>query len=145
MEDKAVKHQWQVELDGRRVETLKSVSGATIEEEYVELSQTSPDGKPVPDLVEGAPAFFGTMTLTRGMDKSDAFTQWILDSRDPTKIEESAQDLVLVYVNAQNNAVKKFHVTDACPTSGSAADLAAGETGQVDETLEVKYVTTEPI
>ncbi|MEV7512648.1 phage tail protein [Streptomyces sp. NPDC091201] len=145
MEDHVVKHQWQIELGGRRVETLKSVAGVSIEQEYVELLQNSPDGKPVPDLVLGEPALFGSMTLTRGMDKSDTFTQWIMDSRDPAKTESSAEDIVLVYVNAQNDSVKKFQLTGARPTSWSAADLAAGETGQVDETLELKYITCDPI
>ncbi|WP_030617057.1 phage tail protein [Streptomyces sclerotialus] len=145
MEDHAVKHQWQVELGNRRVETLKSVTGVTIEQEYVELSQNSPDGKPVPDLVLGAPAFFGTLTLTRGMDKSDKFTQWIMDSRDPTKTEASAEDIILVYVNAQNDTVRKFQLTGARPISWSTTDLAAGETGQVDETLELQFVTCDPV
>lgn len=145
MEDHVVKHQWQIELGDRRVETLKSVTGVTVEQEYVELLQNSPDGKPVPDLVLGAPAFFGTLTLTRGADKSEKFTQWILDSRDPTKTEASAQDLILVYVNEQNGAVKKFQLAGARPTSWSATDLAAGETGQVDETLELKFITCDPV
>ncbi|MFF8731754.1 phage tail protein [Streptomyces sp. NPDC015171] len=127
------------------METLKSVSGVTLDQEYVELVQNSPDGKPVPDLVLGAPKFFGDVTLTRAMDKSEKFTQWILDSRNPTKTEDGAQDIVLVYVNAQNGTEKKFQLTGARPTSWSAQDLAAGETGQVDETLELKYVSCDPI
>ncbi|WP_329030559.1 MULTISPECIES: phage tail protein [unclassified Streptomyces] len=144
-EDHAVKHQWQIELGGCRVETLKSVTGVTIDQEYVELLQNSPDGKPVPDLVLGAPSFFGSMTLTRGKDKSDKFTQRILDSRDPTKTEASAEDIILVYVNAQNDSVRKFQLAGARPTSWSAADLAAGETGQVDETLELKFASCGPV
>ncbi|MEU1120552.1 MULTISPECIES: phage tail protein [unclassified Streptomyces] len=145
VEDHAVKHQWQIELGNRRVETLKSVTGVTVDQEYVELVQNSPDGKLVPDLVLGAPSFFGSLTLTRGMDKSDAFTQWILDSRDPTKAAASAEDIILVYVNTQNDSVRKFQLAGARPTSWSAADLAAGETGQVDETLELKFITCDPV
>ncbi|MFJ7209865.1 phage tail protein [Streptomyces sp. NPDC098789] len=142
MEDNVVKHQWKIELGGRRVETLKSVTGMAIDQEYVELVQNSPDGKPVPDLVLGAPSSFGNLTLTRAMDKSDTFTQWIMDSRNPTKIEDSAEDIVLVYVNPQNGAEKKFQLTGARPTSWSAQDLTAG---QADETLELKFVSCDPI
>ncbi|MFG2496488.1 hypothetical protein ACGFSD_36340 [Streptomyces caniferus] len=52
---------------------------------------------------------------------------------------------MLVYVDAQNNVVKKFQVTGARPTSWSGMDLAAGETGQVDETLQLKFITCDPV
>ncbi|MFF9147184.1 hypothetical protein ACF1BN_20215 [Streptomyces sp. NPDC014861] len=48
-------------------------------------------------------------------------------------------------MNAQNDSVKKFQLTGARPTSWSAADLPAGETGQGDETLELTYITCDPV
>ncbi|MEU5431169.1 phage tail protein [Streptomyces olivoreticuli] len=141
MEDNVVKHQWHIELGDRRVETLKSVSGVSFEQEFIELVQNSPDGKPVPDLVLGAPKFFGTLTLTRSMDKSEKFTQWLLDSRNPTKTESSSQTIVLAYVNAQNDAVKRFQFEGARASSWSGTDLSAGDTSAADETLELKYIS----
>ncbi|MFI1682995.1 phage tail protein [Streptomyces sp. NPDC020607] len=145
MADNVDKHQWQVELGDRRVETLKSVSGVPFQQEYTQLVQNSPDGKPVPDLVLGAPEFFGTLALTRAMDKSEKFTQWILDSQDPTKSEGSAQGLVLAYVDAQGHAVKKFLLEGASVSSWAAPDLAAGDSGEADETLELTFVTCTPM
>lgn len=141
MADNVVKHQWQVGLGDRQVETLKSVSGISFKQEYIELLQNNPEEKPVPDLVLGAPEFFGTLTLTRAMDKSEVFTQWILDSRDPTKTESSAQELTLAYVSAQNHPVVRFKLEGARPSSWSAPDLAAGDSGEVDETLELTFVS----
>ncbi|WP_327260272.1 phage tail protein [Streptomyces sp. NBC_01232] len=146
VEDSVVKHQWQIELGERRVETLKSVSGITLKQEYIELLQNSPDGKPVPDLVLGGPEFFGTLTLTRGLDKSEKFTQWILDSKDPARKEASSPTLVLAYVNEQNNkVVKRFQIEGARLTSWSAADLSAGDSSAVEETLELAYLSANPI
>jgi hypothetical protein len=79
------------------------------------------------------------------MDKSDKFTQWILDSRDPTKTEDSAQTLILAYVNTQNNAVKRFQFDGARASSWSGADLAAGDSGEVDETVELTFVSCDPV
>lgn len=145
MEDNLVKHQWQIELGERRVETLKSVSGISFKQEYIQLLQNSPDGKPVPDLVLGAPEFYGTLTLTRGLDKSERFTQWISESRDPAKAESSSQTIVLAYVNERNEVVRRFQFEGARPSSWSAPDLSAGDSSAVEETLELTYVSANPI
>ncbi|MEU2794767.1 phage tail protein [Streptomyces sp. NPDC007100] len=141
VEENVVKHQWQIELGDRRVETLKNVSGHTLKQDYIQLIQNSPDRKSVPDLVLGAPEFFGTVTLTRARDKSEQFTQWILDSRDPTKTEGSAQTVVLAYVNTEGHAVKRLQFDGARPSSWSVPDLAAGDSGEADETLELTFVS----
>ncbi|MER6777908.1 MULTISPECIES: phage tail protein [unclassified Streptomyces] len=145
MEDNVVEHQWQIELGDRRVETLKSISGFSFKQDYVQLLQNAPDGKPVPDLVLGAPEFFGTLTLTRGLDRSEKFTQWLLDSKDPAKTEGGSQPLVLAYVDAQNNAVRRFQFEGARASSWSAPDLSAGDSWAVDETLELTYVSVTPL
>ncbi|MFH8565459.1 hypothetical protein [Streptomyces sp. NPDC017988] len=97
------------------METLKSVSGVSFKQEYIQLLQNSPDGQPVPELVLGAPEFYGTLTLTRGLDKSEKFIQWLLDSRDPVK------------------------------TGWGAPDLSAGDSSGVDETLELVYTSCTPL
>ncbi|MFD7020512.1 phage tail sheath C-terminal domain-containing protein [Streptomyces sp. NPDC059928] len=139
-------HRWQIELGDRRVETLKGVSGVSFKQEYIQLVQNSPDEKPVPDLVLGAPEFFGTLTLTRrSMDKSENFTQWLLDSRDPAKTENRSQTIVLAYVNAQNNTVKRLQFDGARASSWSAPDLSAGDSSAADETLELDYISVTPL
>ncbi|MFF5808933.1 phage tail protein [Streptomyces sp. NPDC012746] len=145
MEDNVVKPQWQIELGDRRVEKLKSVSGFSFKQEYAQLLQNTPDGKPAPDLALGAPEFFGTLTLTRSMDKSEKFTQWLSDSRDLSKTEGSSQTLVLSYVNVQNNVVRRFQFEGARASSWSAPDLSAGDSSAVDETLELTYVSVTPL
>ncbi|MFD9305431.1 phage tail protein [Streptomyces sp. NPDC060048] len=140
-----VKHQWQIELGDRRVETLKSVSGVSVKQEYIQLLQNSPDGKPIPDLVLGAPESFGTLTLTRGLDKSEKFTQWILDSKDPAKAEAGSQTIVLAYVNEQNEVVRRFRFEGARASGWSAPDLSAGDSSAVEETLELTYVSANPL
>ncbi|WP_405792494.1 phage tail protein [Streptomyces sp. NBC_00029] len=100
----------------------------------------------VPDLVLGGPEFFGTLTLTRGLDKCEKFTQWILDSKDPARKEASSPTLVLAYVNEQNNkVVKRFQIEGARLTSWSAADLSAGDSSAVEETLELAYLSANLI
>ncbi|MEU8965894.1 phage tail protein [Streptomyces sp. NPDC048491] len=144
MEGNVVNNQWHVELDDCRVETLKSVSGVSFTQEYTQLLQNSPDGKPVPDVL-GTPDFSGTLTLTRSMDKSDKFTQWIMDFRDPTKTEGSAQTFTLAYVNAQNNEVKRLQFEDVRVSNWSGPGLAAGDSGEVEETLELTFVSCDPV
>ncbi|MER5566023.1 phage tail protein [Streptomyces goshikiensis] len=85
------------------------------------------------------------MTLTRGLDKSERFTQRISESRDPAKAESSSQTIVLAYVNERNEVVRRFQFEGARPSSWSAPDLSAGDSSAVEETLELTYVSAHPI
>ncbi|MER5418126.1 phage tail protein [Streptomyces virginiae] len=145
MEDDVVKHQWQIELGDRRVETLKGVSGISSEQEYIEMPQNSPDGEPVPDFVLDAPEFFGTLALTRGLDRSGPFSQWIMESKDPAKAEASSRTIVLAYVNERNEVVRRFQIEGARLTSHSSPDLSAGDSSVLEETLEIAYTSVSPL
>ncbi|MFF3431399.1 phage tail protein [Streptomyces sp. NPDC002602] len=145
MEDDVVKHRWYLEVGDRRLEPLTSVSGLALDQEYVKVPQSSRDEKPVPDFGLGAPEFFGTLTLTRSPDHSDLFTQWISDSKDPAREEAGSQSLVLSCVNERNEVVKRFQVEGARVASWSRPDLSAGDSSAVEETLELTYVSVNPI
>ncbi|MEV6552866.1 hypothetical protein AB0M57_29785 [Streptomyces sp. NPDC051597] len=97
-DDAVVTYQGQVELGGLRVETLKSVSPITADQEYIDVVSKTPDGKALWDYVHGLPGW-KNVTLTRGSDKSEAFTQWIQEARDPAS-NGAEQHLILVLVNA---------------------------------------------
>ncbi|MFD9334635.1 phage tail protein [Streptomyces sp. NPDC060028] len=141
LEETVVGYRWQLELGGQRVETLKSVSSVSLTREFIEMAENTPEGKLVSSRVSGPPSDGGTLTLTRAMDKSDTFTKWIRDSLVSDAADGSGQDLVLVYVNAKNEPVKKFLFEGAFPTSWSGSELSAGDSSATDETIEISYVT----
>ncbi|MGD3112312.1 phage tail protein [Streptomyces sp. YGL11-2] len=137
----AVAYQCQVELGGLRVETLKSVSAITVDQEYIDVVSMTPDGKITWDYTHGLPGW-KNVTLTRSADKSDEFTRWIQEARDPAA-SGGERDLVLVFVNAKNQPVKKMSFARVHPVSWSGPGVTAGESGVGEETLELRYLDVD--
>ncbi|MFI9204703.1 phage tail protein [Streptomyces sp. NPDC053048] len=134
-------YQCQIELGGLRVETLKSVSAITVDQEYIDVVSMTPSGKIERDYVHGLPEW-KTVTLTRSGDKSEEFTKWIQEARDPaaTGVE---RDLILAFVNAKNEPVKKISFARVHPVSWSGPGVTAGESGVGEETLELRYLDSD--
>ncbi|MFD4135371.1 phage tail protein [Streptomyces goshikiensis] len=141
LDDAVVTHQCQVELGGLRVETLKSVSAVTVDQEYIDVVSMAPSGKIQWDYVQGLPGW-KNVTLTRSADKSEVFTKWIQEARDPAATGEE-RDLVLVFVNARNEPVKKMSFARVHPVSWSGPGVTAGESGVGEETLELRYLDVD--
>ncbi|MBM7168470.1 phage tail protein [Streptomyces sp. G44] len=137
----AATYQCQVELGGLRVETLKSVSAITAEQEHIDVVSMTPAGRIAWDYVNGLPGW-KNVTLTRSADKSEEFTRWIQEARDPaaTGVE---RDLILVFVNARNEPVKKMSFAQVHPVSWSGPGVTAGESGVGEETLELRYLDAD--
>ncbi|ARF53091.1 phage tail protein [Streptomyces gilvosporeus] len=136
-----VTYKCQVELGGVRVETLKSVSTITVDQEYIDVVSMTPSGKIEWDYVHGLPGW-KNVTLTRSADKSEKFTRWIQDARDPAATDVE-RDLVLVFVNAKNEAIKKMSFARVHPVSWSGPGVTAGESGVGEETLELRYLDVD--
>ncbi|MCY0924151.1 MULTISPECIES: phage tail protein [unclassified Streptomyces] len=141
LDDAVVTYQCQVELGGLRVEPLKSVSAITADQEYIDVVSMTQDGSLQWDYVRGVPGW-KNVTLTRTVDKSDAFTKWIKDARD-NSVSDIERDLILVLVNAKNEAVKKISFSRVHPTSWSGPGVTAGESGVGEETLELRYLDVD--
>ncbi|MFI5672779.1 phage tail protein [Streptomyces sp. NPDC051704] len=141
LDNEVVAYQCQVELGGLRVETLKGVSGVTVDQEYIDVVSMTPDGAVQWDYAHGLPGW-KTLTLTRTADKSEEFTKWIQDARDPAAAG-AERDLVLVFVNAKNEPVKKLSFARVHPVSWSGPGVTAGESGVGEETLELRYLDVD--
>ncbi|MFD7261657.1 phage tail protein [Streptomyces sp. NPDC059874] len=133
-----VTYRVQVELGGLRVETLKSVSAITVDQEYIDVVSMTPSGKVEQDY-EHALAGWKNVTLTRGADKSEEFTKWIKDARDFAATGEE-RDLILVFVNAKNEPIREMSFGRVRPVSWSGPGVTAGESGVGEETLELRYL-----
>ncbi|MFA7759435.1 phage tail protein [Streptomyces sp. NRRL B-2790] len=130
-----------MELGGLRVETLKSVSTITADQEYIDVVSMTPSGKIELDYVHGLPGW-KNMTLTRSADKSEEFTRWIQEARDPAAAGVE-RDLVLVFVNARNEPIRKMSFARVHPVSWSGPGVTAGESGAGEETLELRYLDVD--
>ncbi|WP_306312083.1 phage tail protein [Streptomyces hydrogenans] len=141
LDESVVAYQCQVELDGLGVETLKSVSVITADQECIDVVSMAPSGKVEWDSVFGLPGW-KNVTLTRTADKSEEFTKWIQEARDPAAAGVE-RDLVLVLVNAKKEPVKKMSFARVQPVSWSGPGVTAGGSGVGEETLELRYLDVD--
>ncbi|MEU2288985.1 phage tail protein [Streptomyces sp. NPDC013178] len=137
MDASVVARQCQVELGGLRVEALKSVTAVTDAQEVIDVVPLTLSAKNQWDYVHGPGG--KNMMLTRTADRSEEFTRWIQDVRDPAV----KPDLVLVFVNAKNEPVKKMSFAQVHPVSWSRLGVTPGGSGVGEETLELRYLDAE--
>src|SRR5262249_14249850 len=74
--DALATHRFGVQLGSYEVESIQEVSGLTVEQNVTEVQGTTQTGVP---FVKKQPASRkpGELTITRGLDKSVEFTEWI--------------------------------------------------------------------
>ncbi|MGP4000840.1 phage tail protein [Streptomyces sp. 8N706] len=102
-------HTFAIDIGAIRLETLQSVSGLTYGQDVIEVKQMTPDGEPVfrkqPGSVQS-----GEVTITRGMDKSEAFTNWIKQTRQKHDFDSSVQNVTIALLDAQQSTVRRYHL-----------------------------------
>lgn len=124
-------HKFAVELGGILAETLMSVSGLTYGQDVVEVKQVTPDGEPIilkrPGTMQG-----GQITITRGMDRSQALTKWVRETRANHDDKGALQNISICFLDEGNNVVKRMSLVNAWASSYSALDLDADGSGPHD-------------
>ncbi|MEV7356214.1 phage tail protein [Kitasatospora sp. NPDC091276] len=105
-------------IDGSQVETLQSVSGLAVDKGDIEIQQVSPGTGPV---TRPGPVDSGEVTITRGRDKSKAFTDWIKrTSQNP----DAARGLNLALLDSASKPVRAFLLVEAWASAAWGADGA---------------------
>ncbi|MEU9377207.1 phage tail protein [Streptomyces sp. NPDC048255] len=131
-------NRFSVQLGKFQVETVQSVSGLTIDQDVIEVKQVTADGVPVVRKQPGA-VQSGQITVTRGMDQSAAFTDWIKQSVANKTLDRARQNVTIAVLDAQKNPVQRFHLTNAWASHWSGSDLDAGDSGVATETVTIEY------
>lgn len=102
-----------IDMGSMRVETLQSVSG----------------------LADGHTQS-GQITITRGMDKSDELTKWIVDSRAGNT---SGRAISICRLDATHTVVQRFNLRNARASSWSSSDLSASSSDEAIETVQIDF------
>ncbi|MFD0359894.1 phage tail protein [Nocardia sp. GCM10030253] len=106
-----------IDLGNIRVETVQDVSG---------ISEAS-EGKP------------GEVRITRGLDRSQAFTDWInLTSRDHDP-SSTRQNVTITAMDANKKPVHRIILHRAWCSSWTGPSLEADNTGPASETVTLAY------
>ncbi|GHF06794.1 MULTISPECIES: phage tail protein [Streptomyces] len=127
-----------IELGKFQVETVQDVSGLTLEQDVVETRQVSATGELIVRKQPGARKT-GEITITRGMDKSTAFTDWIKATLVDADLAGARQNITIALKDAQKQTVRRIHLTNAWASRWEGPQLGAANSGTATEQVTVTY------
>ncbi|MFF4403227.1 phage tail protein [Streptomyces sp. NPDC001262] len=127
-----------IELGKFQVETVQDVSGLTLEQDVVETRQVSATGELIVRKQPGARKT-GEITITRGMDKSTAFTDWIKATLVNADLDSARQNITIALKDAQKQTVRRIHLTNAWASRWEGPQLGAANSGTATEQVTVTY------
>jgi phage tail-like protein len=136
--DSLATHRFGVQLGGYEVESIQEVSGLTVEQNVTEVPGNTNDGKP---FVKKQPASRkpGELTITRGLDKSTEFTQWINRTVIDGDVQGARQNLTIEVKDSQGNTVRRIQLTNAWAYKWEGPSLKAGDTGSATEKVTITF------
>ena len=139
--DGSVGHSFGLELDGIDIKQIREVSGLTIEQDVIELKETTPDGDIVVKRLPGRPKP-GEVTLTRGLTTDQGFAGWIKEFRSDRTRASRRSGSIVVY-DYEGTPVATYSIINAWPRKLTVGTLRAADTSILTETLVVAYETLE--
>ncbi|MFI9202381.1 phage tail protein [Streptomyces sp. NPDC053048] len=127
-----------IELGRFQVETVQEVSGLTLEQDVVEVRQVSPTGELIVRKQPGSRRA-GEITITRGMDKSTAFTDWIKSTLVNADLDSARQNITIAVKDAHEQTVRRIHLTNAWASRWEGPQLGATGSDGATEQVTITY------
>ncbi|MCQ8771294.1 phage tail protein [Streptomyces telluris] len=127
-----------IELGKFQVETVQDVSGLTLEQDVVETRQVSSTGELIVRKQPGARRT-GEITITRGMDKSTAFTDWIKATLVNADLDSARQNITIALKDAKKQTVRRIHLSNAWASRWEGPQLGATNSGVATEQVTITY------
>ncbi|WP_305783852.1 phage tail protein [Symbioplanes lichenis] len=136
--DTLIVHSFAVELGGIQVEYVQEVSGLTFELDAIEVQQVTSTGELVIRKIPGSRKG-GECTITRGLDKSSSFTEWIKKTFVGGAVEEARQNISIIINDSERNEGRRFDLTNAWVNKWEGPSLKAGDSTAATEKVTVVY------
>ena len=133
-------HIFQIELGGVAVESVQQVSGLTVELDSIEVAQVTPQGQYLIKKLPGARKG-GEVTITRGMDKSSAFSGWVQETFEKGAVDQARKNVSIIFVDSTNTAQKRVNLENAWVSKWEGPDLKAGDSSPATEKVTIVFET----
>ncbi|MFJ6617974.1 phage tail protein [Kitasatospora sp. NPDC091335] len=131
-------HIFGVQLGGYNVESVKEISNLTVEQDVVEYKQVTQEGKLIVRKQPGA-RLPGEVTITRGLDKSGAFTDWIKETLNNGAINTARQNLTIEVKDTTGATLRRIQLINAWASRWEGPTLSAGESSPATETVTIVF------
>ncbi|WP_026425719.1 phage tail protein [Actinokineospora inagensis] len=135
-------HIFGVQLGGYEVESLQEVSGLTVEEDVVVVSQVTPQGKPLLRKQPGARKG-GEIVLTRGLDQSSEFTKWLKETLNKGAVNSARQNITIEVKDSEGNTVRRMQLMNGWASKWEGPSLKAGESTGATEKVTITFEDIE--
>ncbi|MCX2732781.1 phage tail protein [Saccharopolyspora sp. NFXS83] len=135
-------HRFGVQLGGVTVESVKEVSGLTVEQDVVETQQVTDTGKMMNKKQPGGHKG-GEVTITRGMDQSPEFTTWINKTLTDGEVESARENLTIEVMEPNGSVVRRIQLYDAWVSKWEGPGLNAGESNAATEKATITFERIE--
>ena len=139
--DTLATHRFGVQLGGVTVESVKEISGLVVEQDVVETMQVSAQGKPMNKKQPGAHKG-GEVTITRGMDPSSAFSDWIKKTLNGD-VDSARQNLTIEIMDPDGQTVRRMQLFDAWVSKWEGPSLSASQSAGAEEKATVTFERIE--
>ena len=126
-----------LEFDGITIKSITEVTGLKMEQDVIEYQQVSANGQPITKKMPGVKKA-GETTVTRGMEQSAAFTEWIAASLRGD-MGSARKNASIIYMDYQFNPVRRQHLRNAWCSKVMGAGATAGEASVMTETVTIVY------
>ncbi|WP_371681531.1 phage tail protein [Streptomyces sp. NBC_01276] len=123
--DSLMNSKFAIELGKFHVETLQSVSGLT-------LGQDGVEGRPQAGKT-------GEVTVTRGTDKSTAFTDWIKETLVDTDPDAARKNITIALTDTNKQTVRRVHLSNAWASRWEGAQLGVANSASAAEQVTIGY------
>lgn len=127
-----------IELGKFQVETVRDISGLSLEQDVVETRQVTSTGELLIRKQPGARRT-GEITITRGMDKSTAFTDWIKATLVNADLDSARQNITISLKDAKKNTVRRIHLSNAWASRWQGPALGAADSSTATEQVTITY------
>ena len=127
-----------VDLGKFQVETVQQISGLSLREDAVEIKQVTSDGEVLIRKQPGS-ACSGEITITRGLDQSKVFTEWIHTTMTKRDVDDARQDITLTVLDPNKRPVKRVHLSRARASDWQGPSLDAGVNSPATEAVTILY------
>ncbi|MCC2275753.1 phage tail protein [Streptomyces sp. ET3-23] len=114
-----------VEIDNFQVETVQDVSGLPLGKDAVEVRQGARHS--------------GEITITRGMDKSTVFTDWINTTLVHADVDAARQNIAVVMKDSAKNTVRRFTLINARASQWEGPSPAVGDDSPAVERVTIAF------
>ncbi|MBV2155442.1 phage tail protein [Kitasatospora sp. SUK 42] len=131
-------HIFGVQLGGYNVESVKEISNLTVDQDVVEYKQVTQEGKLIVRKQPGA-RLPGEVTITRGLDKSSAFSNWIKETLNNGAINTARQNLTIEVKDTTGATLRRIQLNNAWASRWEGPTLTAGESSAATETVTIVF------